>query len=214
MNNEFIKRTISSIVLISLIIIIISSGIVIFNFFLLICLFISVKEWLVLCKNKINRLLGILFLIISFYSAYSLKLNYDNYSYFILILIICISTDLGGYLFGKIFKGPKLTKISPNKTYIGVFGSFFISILFLLIFLKLDLLSKNIIFSNKIFIFTILISAASQIGDLIISYFKRISKIKDTGSIIPGHGGLLDRIDGMIFAFPFSYFLISNNILI
>ena len=76
MNNEFIKRTISSIVLISLIIIIISSGIVIFNFFLLICLFISVKEWLVLCKNKINRLLGILFLIISFYSAYSLKLNY------------------------------------------------------------------------------------------------------------------------------------------
>ena len=130
-----------------------------------------------------------------------------------LILIICISTDLGGYLFGKILKGPKLIKISPNKTYTGVFGSFLISILFLLIFLKLDLLNKDLILSNKI-IFTVLVSAISQIGDLIISYFKRISKIKDTGSIIPGHGGLLDRIDGMIFAFPFFYFLISNNILI
>ena len=80
--------------------------------------------------------------------------------------------------------------------------------------MKLDLLNKDLILSNKIIFFTVLVSAISQIGDLIISYFKRISKVKDTGSIIPGHGGLLDRIDGMIFAFPFSYFLISNNILI
>ena len=214
MNNEFIKRALSSSVLITLIFIVISTGTVIFNLFLLICFFISVKEWLLLSKNKINSLIGILFLIISFYSAYSLKFNYEYYSYFILILIICISTDLGGYLFGKILKGPKLIKISPNKTYTGVFGSFLISILFLLIFLKLDLLNKDLILSNKIIFFTILVSAISQIGDLIISYFKRISKVKDTGSIIPGHGGLLDRIDGMIFAFPFSYFLISNNILI
>ena len=214
MNNEFIKRALSSSVLITLIFIVISTNTVIFNLFLLICFLISAKEWLLLSKNKINSLLGILFLIISFYSAYSLKFNYENYSYFILILFICISTDLGGYLFGKILKGPKLIKISPNKTYTGVFGSFLISILFLLIFLKLDLLNKNLILSNKIIFFTILVSAISQIGDLIISYFKRISKVKDTGSIIPGHGGLLDRIDGMIFAFPFSYILISNNILI
>ena len=214
MNNEFIKRALSSSVLIILILIVISMGTVIFNLFLLICFFISVKEWFVLCKNKINFILGILFLIFSFYSVYSLKFNYIDYNFFILILIICISTDLGGYLFGKIFKGPKLTKISPNKTYVGVFGSFFISILFLLIFFKLDLLNKNIIFSYEIIIFTLLVSGISQIGDLIISYFKRISNIKDTGSIIPGHGGLLDRIDGMIFAFPFSYLLILNNILI
>ena len=177
MNNEFIKRVLSSSVLIALILIVISAGTVIFNLFLLICFYIS-------------------------------------YNYFILILIICISNDLGGYLFGKIFKGPKLTKISPNKTYMGVFGSFFISILFLYIFLKLDLLNKNVIFSYEIIIFTLLVSGISQIGDLIISYFKRISNIKDTGSIIPGHGGLLDRIDGMIFAFPFSYLLILNNIFI
>ena len=214
MNNEFIKRVLSSSVLIALILIVISAGTVIFNLFLLICFFISVKEWFVLCKNKTNFIFGIFFLIFSFYSVYSLKFNYISYNYFILILIICISTDLGGYLFGKIFKGPKLTKISPNKTYMGVLGSFFISILFLYIFLKLDLLNKNVIFSYEIIIFTLLVSGISQIGDLIISYFKRISNIKDTGSIIPGHGGLLDRIDGMIFAFPFSYLLILNNIFI
>ena len=55
----------------------------------------------------------------------------------------------------------------------------------------------------------LLISTVSQIGDITISYFKRLSNIKDTGKIIPGHGGLLDRIDGMIFAFPFSYIMFS-----
>ena len=143
MNNEFIKRILSSSVLIVLILIVISMGTVIFNLFLLICFFISVKEWFVLCKNKINFVLGFLFLIFSFYSVYSLKFNYIDYNYFILILIICISTDLGGYLFGKIFKGPKLTKISPNKTYIGVFGSFFISILFLFNKSSLKKINKN-----------------------------------------------------------------------
>jgi phosphatidate cytidylyltransferase len=132
-----------------------------------------------------------------------------------MILLICIFTDIGGYIFGRIFKGPKLTKISPNKTYSGMFGGYFLSIVFMsLFFINLEFLfgytnievtEKELTLNN--FILTIVISTASQFGDIIVSYFKRLSKIKDTGKIIPGHGGLLDRIDGMIFAFPTSYLI-------
>jgi len=119
--------------------------------------------------------------------------------------MICVSTDIGGYIFGKIFKGPKLTKFSPNKTYAGMIGGYILSIVSTIILTNFYF---NDDFAIKLFIFVILISTISQLGDIIISYFKRLSKIKDTGKIIPGHGGLLDRVDGMIFAFPFSYLII------
>ena len=129
------------------------------------------------------------------------------------ILLICISTDLGGYIFGKIFKGPKLTKISPKKTFSGVIGGYLLSIIILSMYLKSTFSPfKQSELTFKIFIFILVISSISQLGDIIISYFKRSSKIKDTGKIIPGHGGLLDRIDGMIFAFPFSYLIFKANI--
>ncbi len=125
-------------------------------------------------------------------------------------MIICIFTDIGGYIFGKMFKGPKLTSISPNKTYSGVFGSFLFSLIFGLItikYLDFELLSNS---PHLFIIFLILfISLVSQIGDLIISYFKRKAKLKDTGKIIPGHGGLLDRIDGLIFVFPVNFLFIN-----
>ena len=124
--------------------------------------------------------------------------------------MVCISTDIGGYLFGKIFKGPKLTKISPNKTYSGMIGGYFLSLIFLSYFFNWDNNQVTIYW----FIATILLSTISQIGDIIISYFKRLSKIKNTGKIIPGHGGLLDRIDGMIFAFPLFYFIEMTGYLI
>ena len=129
-----------------------------------------------------------------------------------LIAIICVSTDTGGYIFGKLLKGPKLTKLSPNKTYAGVLGSFLLAILITNLFIEFTFEKFSFKFSKEIFLFVLIISLVSQIGDIIISYFKRLSKIKDTGNIIPGHGGILDRIDGMIFAFPFSYiiFLIWN----
>ena len=166
-------------------------------------------------KNKTYYLLGFLFLFFSFYSAHELRNNYEgNFYYFLIVILTCISTDIGGYIFGKIFKGPKLSKISPKKTFSGMIGGYFLSIIFLNIFLTSPLLfleSSQI--TTDIFIFILLVSSVSQIGDLIISYFKRLSKIKDTGRIIPGHGGLLDRIDGMIFAFPFSYLILDINIL-
>tara|TARA_Y100001970_G_C13936182_1_gene700804 strand:+ start:214 stop:738 length:525 start_codon:yes stop_codon:yes gene_type:complete len=169
-------------------------------------------------KNKRYYLPGFIFIIFSFYTVYfSHREYFGDYLYFIIILMICIFTDVGGYLFGKIFKGPKLTKISPNKTYAGVIGGYLCSIMFMSIFFNnLDFFSQitNISTSGKEFsldnfIIVIVISTVSQIGDITVSYFKRLSKIKNTGKIIPGHGGLLDRIDGMIFAFP-AFYLINK----
>ena len=145
------------------------------------------------------KFLGTIFLISSFYTFYEISITY----FWIYILLICISTDIGGYVFGKLFKGPKLTKISPNKTYSGMIGGYFLSLIFLSLFMWLIDQTTSV----EWFIITILISTVSQIGDITISYFKRLSKIKDTGKIIPGHGGLLDRIDGMIFAFPIFYLI-------
>ena len=153
--------------------------------------------------------------ILSFYSLYILRHDTDiDLTIIILILIICISTDVGGYAFGKLLKGPKLTKISPNKTYSGMIGSFFLSIIFSIIYLdyfNIYIIVKAEIISFFDFIFIIVVSSISQMGDIFVSYFKRKSKIKNTGKIIPGHGGILDRIDGMIFVFP-STCLILNLI--
>ena len=127
------------------------------------------------------------------------------------MIIVCVFTDTGGYIFGKIFKGPRLTKISPKKTYSGVIGSFLISQLSGIIYIKyLGQKSKVLLETDLIFIILLIlfISLVSQIGDLTISYFKRKAKLKDTGKIIPGHGGLLDRIDGLIFVFPAIFILV------
>tara|TARA_B100001778_G_scaffold312938_1_gene297027 strand:+ start:2999 stop:3508 length:510 start_codon:yes stop_codon:yes gene_type:complete len=164
-------------------------------------------------KKKSYHFFGYLFLTLSFYSAY-LTRNIDEYGLlFLFVIIICISTDIGGYVFGKTFKGPKLTKISPQKTYSGLLGSYFLSIITISFFLSYSSLYivLNTEYSLKFFIMVILISTISQLGDITISYFKRLSNIKDTGKIIPGHGGLLDRIDGMIFAFPFSYIIFISG---
>jgi|TARA_B100001063_G_scaffold237110_1_gene257671 phosphatidate cytidylyltransferase len=157
---------------------------------------------------------GSILITLSFYSIYSLRNEFDdNVLNILFILTICISTDVGGYIFGKIFKGPKLTKISPKKTYAGTIGSYFLTIISINIFLNSNYLNTSSKFTIEILIFVVLISTVSQFGDILISYFKRKSKIKDTGKIIPGHGGLLDRIDGIIFAFPVSYLILSMEII-
>ena len=207
MKKEFKKRILSSLILIPLSFFFIIKGSFFFNFFLIICLTVTLYEWHMMSKKKKYYLFGILFLILSFYTAYFFR--EDSLWTFIFIIIICISTDIGGYISGKLFKGPKLTKISPNKTYSGVIGGYLFSIISINIFLNYSYLLnlKKIEFDILIFILVMLISSFSQIGDIIISYFKRLSRIKDTGKIIPGHGGILDRVDGMIFAFPFSYLI-------
>ena len=216
MKQEFIKRVVSSIILIPIALFFVIKGSFFFDFFILICFIVTIYEWYMMSKNKPYNFPGFIFIIFSFYTVYYLRNEfYGDYIYFLMILAICIFTDIGGYIFGRTFKGPKLTKISPNKTYSGMFGGYFLSIIFMsLFFINLEFLFgyTNIEVTGKElslinFILILVISTASQLGDIIVSYFKRLSKIKDTGKIIPGHGGLLDRIDGMIFAFPTSYLI-------
>ena len=209
--EEIIKRILSSIILLPTVLFFIIKGSFLFNFFIFICFLITTYEWLKLSKNNLFKVLGVIFIVISFYTILKIRNEFDrDYYHLLLVAIICASTDIGGYLFGNIFKGPKLTKISPKKTYSGVIGSFLLSIIFANLFLEFSSNVQNFEFTKEMFLFILFVSFVSQIGDLIISYFKRKSKMKDTGTIIPGHGGILDRIDGVIFAIPFSYVLFLN----
>ena len=209
--NELTKRIVSSLVLIPIVLFVIIEGSILFNSFIFICLIITAYEWLQMAKLNIQKIFGLLFIIISFYTIYKIRNNFNqDYFHILLIAIICVSTDTGGYIFGKLLRGPKLTKLSPNKTYSGVIGSFLLSIIITILFFESTLKIHNFRFKEETFVFVLAVSLVSQIGDIIISYFKRLFKIKDTGNIIPGHGGILDRIDGMIFAYPFSYIVFLN----
>jgi phosphatidate cytidylyltransferase len=217
-NNELQNRILSSIIIIPIAIFFVIQGSIFFAFFLSIFFLGTSYEWIKMNKKNILKIIGIFFLFFASYSAYLLREKF-SLEIFILILIICIFTDLGGYIFGKTFKGPKLTKISPKKTYAGVFGSFILSLIAAIIFTKYTnignlahinlsiLTGNNLELDNMFFLFILFTSFISQIGDLIISYFKRLAKIKNTGKLLPGHGGLLDRVDGIIFVIPTSYLL-------
>ena len=200
MSVEFIKRIVSSIILLPLTIYFIIQGSFLLIFFTVICLTVACLEWHMMSKKKSYYIYGFIFLIFSFYTFYELSIELIDVFY---VIIICSSTDIGGYVFGKIFKGPKLTKISPKKTYAGMFGGYFLSLISLSVIISFLDYDTTLV----LFLLTILISTVSQLGDIIISYFKRLSKIKNTGKLIPGHGGLLDRIDGMVFAFPIYYLI-------
>ena len=213
---ELQKRLLTSLLLLMIIFSSLKNSIVLFFVFLAINYF-SLIEFNNLFKNifkKTNQLYFFSFLASVIYiSIFSLIIwnflipfNNNAIITLIFLILICISTDIGGFIFGKLVGGKKLTQISPNKTYSGVFGSFFLSITFgyfYYIFYK-----TYLIFEVNYLILITIISLISQIGDLIISFLKRKAKIKDTGSILPGHGGILDRIDGILFALPFGILLI------
>ena len=155
-------------------------------------------------KRKLSIIFLDIVLVISLLSI--LFLRNDTYtSYFLLIwlIILTICSDIGGYFFGKVFKWKKLTKISPNKTLSGVIGSFIFSLLSVFlagfIFEGISGLDSNFLIKPKYFLLALIFSMVAQIGDLTISYFKRLEKIKDTGKILPGHGGIFDRIDSLMF---------------
>ena len=156
----------------------------------------------VLKKNMINFFF-ILYLILFTYLLYN-----SNKNDLIIILSVCIFSDIGGYISGKLIGGKKLTRISPNKTISGSIGSTLFSLLPIIYYIYYYKYLINIEFNYvKICVVLILISIICQLGDLFISYFKRRSNVKDTGSILPGHGGMLDRIDGILFAVPFGIFI-------
>jgi len=197
--NNLSKRILSTVILFPLVLYFIIMGSFYLKFLIAICFFTASYEWYKIVKKKLYKLIGFIFLFFSFYTFYELSIEYIA----LIPLFICIATDIGGYVFGKIFKGPKLTKISPNKTYAGMIGSYIFSLIFISFYFNYTNYEVTI---EWIFLI-IFISSISQIGDIIISYFKRLSKLKNTGNFIPGHGGLLDRIDGMIFALPTFYLI-------
>ena len=212
-DKNFLKRVSTSIILSLVTLYCIFQGDFFFELLLLLVLIFSILEWKKLSNNILEFIFGSILITLSIFSAFVLR--NENLYFFLFVLLISISSDIGGYIFGKTFKGPKLTKISPNKTYFGMLGSYFSSLLLgniFIIIVKINFDYENfLLFSNSLLnisIFIIIISTITQLGDLLISFFKRQKKVKDTGRLLPGHGGILDRIDGIIFAIP-SGFLIN-----
>ncbi len=205
MKKEFEKRVYSPLIIIPISLFFVIQGSVFFVFFLSLFLIAASLEWLKMSKKNLQlKFLGSFFLFFSFYSTFYIREN-SGLDFFILIVLICIFTDIGGYVFGNLFKGPKLTKISPNKTYSGVVGGFLFALVAGLSHIKYMQDKALEIESFEVLISILIISLISQIGDLIISFFKRKAKLKDSGKIFPGHGGILDRIDGLIFVMPIVY---------
>ncbi len=205
--KEILYRTISSI----LMILVLFYAYLYDEFFFLLLFLISTFAIIEFCnlifkiaKKNLNK-----FINISLGSIYLIIINFliylnitDNKNLIFYFIIICIATDMGGLVAGKIFKGKKLTKISPKKTYSGFYGSFFFA--YLAMFLSINYLDiKTII----ILIITFSVCLLSQLGDLFFSYLKRKAKVKDTGNLLPGHGGILDRIDGIIISVPINLFI-------
>ncbi len=217
MKSELLKRSISSIFLISFLFLSALISNYIFLSILFIVIILSWIEWIKIIekikfKKKIYRIIHIIVFLIYLLMAFIICFNVfviDKY-FFLTILMICIFSDIGGYIFGKTFGGKKLTKISPKKTVSGSIGSFILSYIgfFIIYFYFNDLLFVRLEIEALFFI-PFFISSICQLGDLFISYYKRKAKIKNTGNIIPGHGGLLDRIDGTIFALPIGFIIIS-----
>ncbi len=211
------KRILTSIALLIVIYLSIKSTYILFASLLLIN-FMSIYEFNQLFKKVFKKKLSLCFLSNIFCVIYLSLFSLIIWFYFsstentqivklIFLILICILTDIGGFIFGKLIGGKKLTKISPNKTYSGMIGSFIVSLLFGYLFYYYK--SNLLIFDVNIFIFIFIISLISQSGDLMISFVKRKAKLKDTGSTLPGHGGVLDRIDGILLAIPIGIFLTS-----
>ena len=216
MSPNIKKRILTSIVLIALLI-----GMFFYSYIMIISLIIiAIISWIefyaliskILKKNILKdkffrfiyKVLSLIYLSGLVYLIFSIESEYSNLKIYLLYsVLVAILSDIGGLVCGKIFKGKKLTKISPNKTISGSIGSFIFSIFLIPFFYKVQV-DQSLV---NLFLITIIISLTSQLGDLFISLLKRKAKVKDTSDLLPGHGGVLDRIDGIIFAIPLGIFL-------
>jgi phosphatidate cytidylyltransferase len=217
-SSELKKRILTSILLLSLL-----SGMYLYSFVMIGSLLImAIIVWIefyamvskIIKKNKFKdrlfrfmlKSISLLYLSLFVYFVFIIESHLNDLKIYLLYsVLIAILSDIGGLIFGKTFKGKKLTKISPNKTISGSIGSFVLSIFLIPIFYN------NLIIYDflTLLILTIVISLTSQLGDLFISFLKRKANVKDTSDLLPGHGGLLDRVDGIIFAAPLGVFLLN-----
>jgi len=211
-NNNTKKRIFTSIILFSLVLLSIKYNYIL-TYILIIFGILSLLEFLqinskifsnVIYKYFINTFFTVYLIIFCsfiFYCSNILQLKIIIF----LLLFGCIASDVGGFIVGKTFKGPKLTKISPNKTYSGAIGSFLFTFLILSIFIFIFKAK----FSYNVVILSFFTSLSCQIGDLFFSFLKRKAQIKDTGNFLPGHGGILDRVDGMLFGVPVGFITLA-----
>ena len=162
---------------------------------------IKAKLFRFLYKSTSLLYFSLLIFFLIYIETYHSNLNI----YILYSILVAILSDIGGFVFGKTFKGKKLTKISPNKTVSGSIGSFVLS-LSLIPFFNNVFADHNLLILSLV---TILISLTSQLGDLCISFLKRKAKVKHTSNILPGHGGFLDRVDGIIFTIPMGFALLN-----
>ncbi len=199
------KRFYTSLLLFFLLILVLKSNLAL-TFILLIFGSLSVIEFFsitrIIFKNPFFKLIiNFIFLIYAFLFCYLffVFIHFTNLKTIIFIILLgCISSDIGGYIFGKILKGPKLTKISPKKTISGSIGSFIFSGI-VVTFLIINITNN---FTYQIIIIGFITSAFCQLGDLFFSFLKRKAKVKDYGNYLPGHGGILDRLDGIFLGVP------------
>ncbi|MDB3885508.1 phosphatidate cytidylyltransferase [Candidatus Pelagibacter sp.] len=214
MSKELIKRIITSLFLLSLLVLVIY-----YNYILIISLIIiSLISWIefngliakiFIKKNfevKFFKTLSLLYLTFFSIIVFNYVTDLTTKGYAVYIFCICIFSDVGGLIFGKLFGGKKLTKISPNKTISGSIGSFAFSLLLVPLFFYFFSYTSDPFF---LILFTIIISITCQLGDLFISFLKRKANVKDTGDLLPGHGGVLDRMDGILFAVPIGLIILS-----
>ena len=207
-SNNLKQRAFTSLVLLTFVFLMFSFNIFLI-YFLIIMGVLSILEFIqiinIIFKNKFRRILINLFFIIYifiFCILFFLLSNLEGLKLILFILLLsCVASDIGGYILGKIFKGPKITKISPKKTYAGAVGSFLFTliIMYLFSFYFIDLQIYKIIFIS------FMTSLFCQLGDLFFSLLKRKAKLKDTGKILPGHGGVIDRLDGIFLGIPVGF---------
>jgi len=218
MNSELKKRTFTSIILIFLLTLMYLYSFIMITALIVIATIIWIEFYALISKiikkNKLKdkflrffyKAISLLYLSLIVYFIFVIESFYPNQKIYLLYaILVAILSDIGGLIIGKTFKGKKLTKISPNKTISGSVGSFVFSIILIPFFYE-DLIEFNFLI---IIIITLIISFISQTGDLFISYMKRIAKVKNTSDMLPGHGGFLDRVDGIIFAIPIGLILFN-----
>ena len=203
------KRILTSLGLLSLVLLIFNFNLILV-YVLIVLGVVSILEFLQITKKIIKNNLRLttvnfffIFYAITYCFLFFLFTNISGLKIILFILLIgCVASDIGGFIFGKLFKGPKITKISPNKTYAGSIGSI-LSTTLIVSFLFMFYLQN---FNYKIILIAITTSIFCQLGDLFFSYLKRKAKLKDTGKFFPGHGGVLDRLDGIFLGIPFGFF--------
>jgi phosphatidate cytidylyltransferase len=202
--SNFTKRFIISLLAFPLIYILLYQK-YLFNILIIITFLFCIYEWVNLFSKKgLLFIFGLIILLIFLFSLLKIY-NFSEFNLkFLWLILITWLTDIGGYIFGKLIGGPKLIKISPNKTWSGLVGSIIFSQFAFLIFF----LDPNYKFSISILFAQFILSIAGQIGDIMMSYVKRINNKKDTSNFISGHGGFLDRVDGLILIMIFGNFLI------